>query len=154
MDTSWLTIISGSALLLSVMLLSLMLFLKVRPRRFEDRRDSNATILMQARRAGRVARSRQAATQKQCDTAQSQRMAGGLGRRMVQLETQFRLLAERQDQFDLSQPSSAPYRTAIRLAERGASVQEISTTCKLSASEAQLINTLHRPPQPSRQRLH
>lgn len=142
MDTSWLTIICGGALLLSVMLLSLMLFFKVRPQRFEDRRDSNATILMQARRASHVARSRQAATRNQGDTAQ--KGVGRLGRRMVQLETQFRLLAERQDQFDLSQPSSAPYRTAIRLAERGASVQEISTTCKLSASEAQLISILHR----------
>ncbi|NOZ11289.1 MAG: DUF2802 domain-containing protein [Gammaproteobacteria bacterium] len=152
MDTNWLTIISGGALLLSVMLLSLMLFFKVRPRRFEDRRASNATILMRARRAGHVARSRQATTHKRQNIAQG--LVGGLGRRMVQLETQFRLLAERQDQFDLSQPASAPYRTAIRLAERGASVQEISTTCKLSTSEAQLISTLHRPPQSSQYRLH
>jgi hypothetical protein len=68
----------------------------------------------------------------------------GLGQRLQEVEQQLRLLAERQDQLDLRRPMGQPYRLAIKLAQGGAGVDEIVSTCGINRGEAELVAMLHR----------
>ncbi len=71
--------------------------------------------------------------------------AAGLRRRLTDLEQQLRLLEQRQDQSGLGQPADGAYKMAIKLARRGAAVDDLVLTCGLSRGEAELVFRLHRP---------
>ena len=70
--------------------------------------------------------------------------ARGMGEAVVLLEDRLRRLTERQDELALREPDEGVYHQAIRLASRGASVEELVTTCGLPRGEAELVQILHR----------
>lgn len=70
--------------------------------------------------------------------------ARGMGEAVVLLEDRLRRLTERQDELALREPDQGVYHQAIRLASRGASVEELVTTCGLPRGEAELVQILHR----------
>ncbi len=69
--------------------------------------------------------------------------ARGMGDAVVHLEEKLRRLTERQDELSLREPDQRVYHQAIRLASRGASVDELVSTCGLPRGEAELIQILH-----------
>jgi hypothetical protein len=69
--------------------------------------------------------------------------ARGMGDAVFRLEDKLRRLTERQDAMALREPDQAVYHQAIRLAHRGASVEELVCTCGLQRGEAELIHILH-----------
>ncbi len=70
--------------------------------------------------------------------------ARGMGDAVAKLERKLRKLTERQDTLDLRDPDSQLYRHAITLVRRGAGVQELVSSCGITAGEAELIHLLHR----------
>lgn len=60
------------------------------------------------------------------------------------VEQQLRRLAERQDQTDFREPVSPAYNHAIKLVQKGASIDELIATCGLVRGEAELLIRLHR----------
>jgi hypothetical protein len=74
--------------------------------------------------------------------------ARGVGDAVGQLEERLRRLTERQDQLALREPGQQVYHQAIRLARRGAGVDELVATCGLAQGEAELIHVLHRATRP------
>lgn len=69
--------------------------------------------------------------------------ARGMGDAVLRLEEKLRRLTERQDELSLREPDQRVYHQAIRLASRGASVDELVATCGLPRGEAELIHILH-----------
>lgn len=69
--------------------------------------------------------------------------ARGMGDAVLRLEEKLRRLTERQDELSLREPDQRVYHQAIRLASRGASVEELVSTCGLPRGEAELIQILH-----------
>jgi hypothetical protein len=69
--------------------------------------------------------------------------ARGMGDAVLQLDDKLRRLTERQDAMALREPDQAVYHQAIRLAHRGASVEELVSACGLPRGEAELIHVLH-----------
>ncbi|MCU0935612.1 MAG: DUF2802 domain-containing protein [Gammaproteobacteria bacterium] len=69
--------------------------------------------------------------------------ARGMGDAVLRLEEKLRRLTERQDEISLREPDQRVYHQAIRLASRGASVEELVSTCGLPRGEAELIQILH-----------
>ena len=69
--------------------------------------------------------------------------ARGMGEVVGRLEDKLRRLTERQDQLSLREPVQQAYHQAIRLAHRGASVEELVEACGLPRGEAELIQVLH-----------
>jgi Protein of unknown function (DUF2802) len=59
-------------------------------------------------------------------------------------EQQLRRLAERQDQVDSREPASAAYKHAIKLAQKGVSIDELMAACGLVRGEAELLIRMHR----------
>ncbi|MEQ6342092.1 MAG: DUF2802 domain-containing protein [Gammaproteobacteria bacterium] len=70
--------------------------------------------------------------------------AAGVGGNVERMEQQLRRLAERQDQVDLRDPAAQTYGHAIRLVQKGASVDELMSSCGLVRGEAELLMRLHR----------
>ncbi|MBI2779916.1 MAG: DUF2802 domain-containing protein [Gammaproteobacteria bacterium] len=70
--------------------------------------------------------------------------AAGVGGHVERMEQQLRRLAERQDQLDLRDPVSQSYGHAIRLVQKGASVEDLVSECGLVRGEAELLMRLHR----------
>jgi hypothetical protein len=70
--------------------------------------------------------------------------ARGMGDAVGRLEDKLRRLTERQDQLSLREPAQQAYHQAIRLAHRGASVEELVEACGLPRGEAELLRILHR----------
>lgn len=70
--------------------------------------------------------------------------AVGVGAHVERMEQQLRRLAERQDQLDLRDPASHSYGHAIRLVQKGASVEDLVSECGLVRGEAELLMRLHR----------
>lgn len=69
--------------------------------------------------------------------------SSGEGEHIVRLEQQMRGLSERQDDLELRVSSEQPYERATRLAQDGASVDDIVNGCGLSRAEAELVIMLH-----------
>lgn len=71
--------------------------------------------------------------------------AGGVsvGKHISAMEQRLRRLHERQDQLELRDPGQQPYGHAIRLAQRGAGVDELISNCGLARGEAELLLRLH-----------
>lgn len=59
-------------------------------------------------------------------------------------EQQLRRLAERQQQADYREPTSPAYNHAIKLAQKGVSIEELMAVCGLVRGEAELLIRLHR----------
>ena len=59
-------------------------------------------------------------------------------------EQQLRRLTERQQQTDYREPASPTYNHAIKLAQKGVSIEELMAVCGLVRGEAELLIRLHR----------
>lgn len=70
--------------------------------------------------------------------------AAGLGKKLHNLEQGSRRVQERQNQIEVNKSDGRPYEQAIRMAHKGASVDELMTVCDFSRSEAELIIMMHR----------
>jgi hypothetical protein len=133
MAQDWVTLISLLVLAVSVGLLMAMLFVRRRPGRGEPSGETMRSPVASSVPSGQ----RQRSTQESVPV-------DGLGQRLQEVEQQLRLLAERQDQLDLRRPMAQPYRLAIKLAQGGAGVEEIVSTCGINRGEAELVAMLHR----------
>jgi hypothetical protein len=100
------------------------------------------------RRALDAARAETSALQRELQLLQqsvSGLTAGALGldRRLDRLAARERVLAERQETYEIQQADEQPYSHAIRLVQQGASVNRLVQELELSESEASLIVRLH-----------
>ena len=66
-----------------------------------------------------------------------------MGNYVSTLEQRLRRLTERQDQSDLRDPMQQTYAHAIRLAQRGADVNDLVENCGLARGEAELLLRVH-----------
>lgn len=71
--------------------------------------------------------------------------AAGVGSHLARLENQLNTLSDRQEQFDVRDPSTQNYSHAIELAQRGAAAEELMRQCELLHEEAELLVRLHGP---------
>lgn len=107
--------------------------------------------------AGVVAQRRMAAQQDdvmralQHDLRSLCNAAVGMGERVNQMERRLRQLAERQEALGLRQeqlnqedPEARTYSQAIKMAHKGASVDDLVEVCGLSRGEAELVAMMHR----------
>lgn len=131
---NWLTLISVAALAASAVLLAVLFRLRQRHVGKEVRRVPAA---VPARDDETVRRLQDRLGLLNVHTA-------GVGQRLQELEQQLRLLAERQDQAAMREPESQPFALAIKLARRGATAEELMSTCGLPRGEAELVVMLHR----------
>ena len=69
--------------------------------------------------------------------------AVGMDKRMQRLEAREKVLAERQETYEIQQVDDPPYGHAIRLVQQGAGIGRLVDELGLSESEAQLIARLH-----------
>jgi hypothetical protein len=65
------------------------------------------------------------------------------GDRLLALEQQVRMLVHGQTQLEMKTPATESYRHAISLVERGASTDELVSSCGLARGEAELVHLLH-----------
>lgn len=70
--------------------------------------------------------------------------AVNMGKHIDALEHKVRRLAERQDQLELRNPLEQTYAHAIRLAQRGADVDQLMENCGMARGEAELLLRIHR----------
>ena len=66
-------------------------------------------------------------------------------RRQSEAESRLAGIEEQQDQLRLLHEGSGSYGQAIRLAQQGASAEELATDCGLNRGEAELLVSLHGP---------
>ncbi len=69
---------------------------------------------------------------------------GRLDRLVGQLAQQQKELGLRQEQIDRSEPEDRSYAHAIKLAGRGAGIDELMEVCDLTRGEAELVAMMHR----------
>ncbi|MDD3519412.1 MAG: DUF2802 domain-containing protein [Chromatiales bacterium] len=74
----------------------------------------------------------------------------GVDQRQTLVERKLKQLSEQQQQLLMRDPESGPYMQAIRLAQKGASKEEIMSTCGLTRGEVELIASLHGGDSPRR----
>ncbi len=131
---NWLTLISVVTLAASAGLLAILLGLRQRP------------VGGAARRVAAAAPTRDDETVRRLQDRLGLLNAhtAGVGQRLQEMEQQLRLLAERQDHAAMREPENQPFALAIKLARRGASVEELMSTCGLPRGEAELVVMLHR----------
>ncbi len=72
--------------------------------------------------------------------------AVGVSEHLDKIEDQSRYLADRQDQINVSASGDRPYVQAMRLAEKGADIEELMSTCDLAKEEASLISAMYNSP--------
>lgn len=65
--------------------------------------------------------------------------AVGVARRINRIEGKLRIQNERQDMLETHEPSHQVYSQAVRMAKKGADLDELVSTCGLSRGEAELI---------------
>jgi Protein of unknown function (DUF2802) len=68
----------------------------------------------------------------------------GISERLHSHQHQFQNIAERQDKLEVSEPGNGGYKQAIALFNRGASEDEMLSTCDLSRGEINLITHLQK----------
>ncbi len=68
----------------------------------------------------------------------------GISERLHNYQHQFRNITERQDKLEVGEPGSTGYKQAIALFNRGATEEEMLSTCDLSRGEINLITHLQR----------
>ncbi len=69
--------------------------------------------------------------------------SAGEGEHVVRLEQLMRGLSERQDTLELRASTEQPYDRASKLAQDGASVDDLVNSCGLTRAEAELVVMLH-----------
>jgi len=71
--------------------------------------------------------------------------AGSVGEdsRLYKLEKRTRRIKERQEQLENSKHAERPYEQAIRMVQKGTSIEDLMTVCNLSKGEADLIMMMH-----------
>jgi hypothetical protein len=67
-----------------------------------------------------------------------------MGNHIESLEYKLRRVAERQEQLEARDPIQQTYAHAIRLAQKGAGVDDLVENCGLAQGEAELLMRLHR----------
>lgn len=77
------------------------------------------------------------------DLAALCRAAVGEGQRVLTMQQQVEGLAERQAALELGSGGERPYTRASRLAQEGASIDDLIRTCGLTRAEAELLVMLH-----------
>src|SRR3990172_8101847 len=92
----------------------------------------------QARQQGAVA----ANLQKEL-AAQAEAVAT-LNNRFVEMQQHMHLVSERQDQLELREVISRTYEPAIKLAHKGADIEELVSSCGLARGEAELIMMMYK----------
>jgi hypothetical protein len=65
------------------------------------------------------------------------------GRRREDIEHRLQNIRTRQDELELREKGDRSYTQAIKLIHRGASIDDIMSTCSLNRGEAELIFSLH-----------
>ncbi|MBD3609872.1 MAG: DUF2802 domain-containing protein [Gammaproteobacteria bacterium] len=71
--------------------------------------------------------------------------AVGVGERVHLLEKSFKQLSQRQEQqLDQADPEGQTFQQAIKMAQKGSSVDELIDICGLTRGEAELVSMLHR----------
>ena len=68
----------------------------------------------------------------------------GMGKMLKQLEQAILQLDSRQEELELQDPESKLYNRASKMAEKGASIEDIMHECEISSAEAQLIVSLRK----------
>lgn len=66
-----------------------------------------------------------------------------VGDRLLEVEQQVRGLLQGQTQLEMKAPATESYRHAISLVERGASTDELVSSCGLARGEAELVHLIH-----------
>ena len=66
----------------------------------------------------------------------------GMGERVLEMERRQKHLAERQEQVDIYESANQPYEQAIRMAQHGASIEDLVDSCGVSENEAHLIDLM------------
>ena len=61
-----------------------------------------------------------------------------------ELRSRLHYIEERQDTLDISEKGEQAYRLAIRLAQQGASLEDLTVTCGVTRGEAELLSLLHK----------
>jgi len=71
--------------------------------------------------------------------------AGSVGEdgRIHRLESRTRRIKERQEQLENSNHAERPYEQAIRMVQKGTSIEDLMSVCNLSKGEADLIMMMH-----------
>ena len=67
----------------------------------------------------------------------------GVARRLNRIEGKLRIQNERQDRLEMNEPNHQVYGQAVRMAKKGADLDELVSTCGLSRGEAELIVMLN-----------
>lgn len=63
----------------------------------------------------------------------------GLGEHLTRLEEKNKVLLKRQDQLEMHEAPEYSYRQALKLAQKGADVDEVMADCGIARGEAELI---------------
>ena len=92
----------------------------------------------QARQQGAVAANLQKELAVQAETVAT------LNNSLVEMQQQMHLVSERQDQLELREVISRTYEPAIKLAHKGADIEELVSSCGLARGEAELIMMMYR----------
>jgi hypothetical protein len=64
-------------------------------------------------------------------------------KRLYEIEQRSRRLTERLEQLEMRDKSQRQFDQAVKVIQRGGSVDEIMNTCGLNRGEAQLVKTMH-----------
>ena len=78
----------------------------------------------------------------------------GLGERLLKIERNQKLLAQRVEQLELHANGNASYSQAISLVKQGINKQDLMATCELSEGEAGLLMMMHKKKQRKSQIRH
>ncbi|MDH5391608.1 MAG: DUF2802 domain-containing protein [Gammaproteobacteria bacterium] len=68
----------------------------------------------------------------------------GLGERLLKIERNQKLMAQRLEQLELHANGSNSYSQAINLVKQGINKQDLMATCELSEGEAGLLMMMHK----------
>ena len=130
-NTDWLMngdvllMITASSLLLSLFLALIVVSLSLRVRRYRDGTKQQIAAL-------------------KSDVHALCSGAVGVGRRLARMEMHLNQQDERQDKLEMRESNDQAYGHAVRMVQKGADIDELVETCRLSRGEAELILLLHR----------
>lgn len=68
----------------------------------------------------------------------------GVGERVHRIEKSLKEVSHRQEVIDQTDPGAQAYQQAIKMAQKGSSIDELIDICGLTRGEAELIAMLHR----------
>lgn len=67
----------------------------------------------------------------------------GIGKQVNKINDQVQNIDARQDEYDIRDQGEKPVHQAIALLEKGATIEEVMSNCKLSRGEAELLFRIH-----------